>query len=107
MLNSYHFILITVATLLLYLISFGLVKTGKIKLLAHRRLWNYLLLISFLVSGILGLVLTFLIEFNFSINWYKEILWLHVEFGVIMALLSIIHIIWHWRYFFRRCPTKK
>lgn len=107
MLNSYHFISIIFFTLLFYLFSFILVKKGKLKLMTHCRLWNYILLISFLISGFLGLVLTFFIENKLSVTWYREILWLHVESGVVMALLSIIHIIWHWRYFFRRCPQKK
>jgi len=102
MLNHYYFNLICILTILSYTVSSFLVKKNKLTLIAHRRLWNYLLLISFLISGLLGLLLAFLIDYKLSIAWYAEFLWFHVEFGIIMAIISIIHIIWHWRYFCKK-----
>jgi hypothetical protein len=102
MLASYHFFIIIIALLAAYGLSYLLVINCKLPLIKHRRLWNYLLLATFAISGLLGLVLTFLIDYKFSIAWYREFLWLHVEFGVAMAVIAIIHIIWHWRYFWRK-----
>ena len=99
MLSSYHVLIVIVAILSTYGLSALLVNLKKITLLKHRRFWNYLLLISFLISGLLGLLLAVLIEYKLSVAWYREFLWFHVEFGIAMAVLSIIHIIWHWRYF--------
>ncbi len=85
--------------LFLYSLSFALSKNNVISILIHKKIWNYLLLITFLLSGIHGLILAMMIDLNISTDWYKNILWIHVEFGIAMAIISIFHIIWHIRYF--------
>ena len=100
MINSYHVIILTLLVLAAYAATYFLTKQGKIKLMAHRRLWNKVLMVSFLVSGLLGLLLAAVIEFGWTIAWYRGFLWLHVEFGIVMALVSLFHIAWHWRYYF-------
>jgi len=99
MFNSYNFITILIITVLLYFLSFYLVKKNKIKLLTHRKIWNIVLLFSFLISGLIGLILVILIDYNIYISWYSKILWTHVEFGIVMAIISIFHIIWHFNYY--------
>jgi Mg/Co/Ni transporter MgtE len=102
MIYSYHILALAVLSVAGYVSSAYLVKRGLIRLTAHRYLWNYLLLASFLLSGILGLVLAIFIDYKISISWYRGFLWLHVESGIIMAVISFFHIGWHWRYFWRR-----
>ncbi|MFA5532465.1 MAG: hypothetical protein WDA13_02625 [Candidatus Shapirobacteria bacterium] len=102
---NYHFLLISCITILSYLFSFYLAKTKKIKNTTHCHFWNIILLISFLISGILGLILAFSIDQKVSIGWYLPFLRLHVEFGIVMALVSIFHILWHLPYFI--CLVKK
>lgn len=97
--NNYHFLLIFLVTFALYFFSLFLVKIKKISLLVHRRIWNIILLISFLISGILGLILAFSIDQKLAISWYLPFLWFHVEFGIVMALVSIFHTVWHLPYF--------
>ena len=104
MLDSYHVLVIILLILLAYAFSASLVKRKKVLLFKHRRFWNYLLLISFLISGLLGLLLAILIDLRLSVAWYRQFLWLHVEFGIAMAVLSTIHVIWHWRYFWLKKP---
>ena len=99
MLNSYHSLLVLGLTLGFYCFSFGLVKYKKISLLNHRKFWNYVLLVSFLISGVLGLLLAICIDQKFSISWYREVLWLHVESGIVMAIISIFHAFWHVKYY--------
>lgn len=106
MLDSYHFFPILILSVAAYLFSLLLVRLHKMALITHRRIWNYLLLISFLISGLLGAVLAFFIDYKLSVAWYREFLWLHVEAGLAMACISVFHIIWHGRYFWRR-PIKK
>jgi spermidine synthase len=105
MLDSYHIMFFAAISIVAYAVSIFSVKRGRLALFAHRRLWNHILLITFVLSGLLGLVLAFLIDFKLSISWYREFLWLHVEFGIVMAFVAFFHICWHWRYFLRR--TKK
>jgi hypothetical protein len=97
--SNYNFTLITIVIFTAYFLSFYLAKTKKITQIQHRRFWNFILLISFLVSGILGLILAFFIDQKISFSWYLPFLWFHVEFGIIMSLISIFHIIWHLPYY--------
>ena len=97
--NNYHFLLLLLITFFTYFLSLFLVKSKIISLIIHRRIWNIILLISFLISGLLGLILAFSIDQKLSISWYLPFLWLHVEFGIVMALVSIFHTFWHLPYF--------
>jgi len=100
MFESYNSVVISIVFLLLYFISNLLVKTKKISLIVHKKFWNSLLAISFLVSGVLGLILAFKIDSKSPIGWYTNVLWFHVEFGIVMALIAIFHLIWHFKYYF-------
>jgi spermidine synthase len=85
--------------LALYILTWILSEINFINALALRKFWNFLLLITFLVSGILGLLLAILIDQQQVIDWYRKILWIHVEFGITMTIISLIHILWHIRYY--------
>jgi hypothetical protein len=97
--NNYYSLLLSFLIFDAYFFSGYLVKSQKISPITHRRFWNIILLVSFLISGIIGLILAVFIDLKLSIFWYQSILWVHVEFGIIMALVSIFHIFWHLPYF--------
>lgn len=99
MFESYHSILILVVSIILYGGTFFLFKRGRISLLTHRRIWNVILLVTFLISATLGVLLAILLDLDINFSWYFELLWFHVEFGVAMAIVSLFHISWHWKYF--------
>lgn len=99
MLNSYHFLSILITLLVVYSISYILAKTNRITLVTHKMIWNYILLVSFLLAGLIGLILAFLIDYKYSIVWYRQALWTHVEFGIAMTIVAIFHIIWHLNYY--------
>lgn len=84
---------------MLYIISIFLVKFKKITLFNQRRFWNFVLLVTFLVSGILGLILAVSIDQKINLPWYLSFLNLHVKFGIAMSLVSIFHLIWHLPYY--------
>lgn len=83
-----------------YLISEYLVKIGKINKAEHRKFWNMVLAISFLVSGVFGLVLAVLLDEEIVFGGYLQMLNLHVRLGIIMTTVGLIHLIWHIRYYF-------
>jgi hypothetical protein len=97
--QNYQTIPILLVLLILYFVSILLVKFKKIALLSQRRFWNIVLLITFLVSGILGLVLAISIDQKINLYWYLSFLNLHVKFGIAMSLVSIFHLIWHLPYY--------
>ncbi len=104
--TKYFFIPIAVCMILIYSLSLLLSKKKKITVSIHRKIWNVLLLITFLVTGILGLLLVFRVSFSLAIPYLSALLFWHVEFGIAMTMISIFHIIWHWNYF-KKMITKK
>jgi len=103
----YHFLPISLLLILLYSISHILSKKKIISIVNHRKIWNILLLITFLISGILGILLILRINFGWIIPLPFNILFWHVEVGIAMFAISIFHISWHWTYFKNILRTKK
>ena len=93
-----HFMTICLCTILLYCITALLVKSKKMKKVNHRKIWNFLLLVTFLVSCLLGLYIAIARIYDLPMN-YKNLILLHVDFGVSMTIISIFHIVWHIKYF--------
>lgn len=99
--KPYRLITISLITLIAYFSTFIMVKLNWIKRTLHRKIWNTLLLICFLLSCVLGLILVIQLNYNILKDIYLLNLKLHVEFGIAMALIAIIHILWHIKYFKR------
>ena len=102
--SPYHLILISLLTIGLYALTLILVKTNVMKLATHRKIWNVLLLISALVSCLLGFFLVIQINYDIKMDWFWTVKFLHVEFGIAMTIIALFHIIWHtnyWKSLFR------
>lgn len=97
--KPYRFVGISVATLLLYCLTSVLVFANKMKKTTHKKIWNVLLLLTFLVSCLLGFFLVIQINYHFATEWLRSILKIHVEFGIAMTIIAIIHILWHTNYY--------
>lgn len=95
----YYLPVIAIALIALYAASWGLAQKKKISVVAHRKLWNIVLLVTFLISGILGLILVLRISHGITIPLPFDTLFWHVEAGIAMTLISVFHIAWHWPYF--------
>lgn len=105
--SPYHLILVTALTLGLYTISAILVKANVWKKATHRKVWNVLLLITGLVSCLLGFFLVIQINYNVRMDWFWTIKVYHVEFGIAMTLVMLIHILWHMNYWKSIFKAKK
>jgi hypothetical protein len=108
--KKYDILLISIGALFLYLLTTFLANRKIMRKQTHRRIWNVVLLITFLTSGLLGLLLAVQINYHFGIDWYQTLLFLHVEFGIGMAIVSIFHVLWHVRYFvniFRKSKSQQ
>ncbi|MFA6201337.1 MAG: hypothetical protein WC679_13125 [Bacteroidales bacterium] len=97
--KPYRLIGITIITLACYFFTMLLVKTGKIRKFVHRKIWNILLLLTFVMSCLLGFLLVIQINYGVLKSLYVSNLKLHVEFGIAMTIIAIIHILWHLPYF--------
>jgi spermidine synthase len=97
--QPYGLIPITLLVIFLYLISWGLTRIGEIRLITHRRLWNTLLLVTFLITAMLGILLVIQINYKLEISWIKKVLKWHVDFGIAMTFIALIHFGRHLRYY--------
>jgi len=95
--EKYPFIPITVLLSIAYFVS---LKIKRISLPAQRKFWNFLLLITFLVSAGLGVLLV--LNINFGLGWnIRTALFWHVNFGIAMTIISVFHAWWHRKYYFQ------
>lgn len=97
--KPYHPIPILLSMIGLYIGTYILVKIKIIKKQTHRKIWNIGLTLSFLISGILGLVLVFFVQYDYIPSYYLDFMILHVDFGVAMAVIAIFHALWHLNYY--------
>ncbi|MFH1447508.1 MAG: hypothetical protein ABIG39_01480 [Candidatus Micrarchaeota archaeon] len=97
--SRYYVIPISVAIMVFYSISFILSRKKVIGVVTHRKIWNVLLLITFLVGSILGLLLAVRISLGVIVPLPFNMLFWHVEAGIAMTLIAMFHILWHWPYF--------
>ncbi|MFO7843219.1 MAG: hypothetical protein R6V16_05355 [Bacteroidales bacterium] len=97
--ETYGFLPIAASALIVYLISYFFTRTPKFKFTTHRRVWNLLLLISFMVTGMLGMFMAFVISFGLDISYPYTILKIHVGFGIVWFIIATFHFLWHLSYF--------
>lgn len=97
--TDYNLLLISIIILILYILSFFLSKKEIISKVLHRKIWNILLFISFLGVGISGVILVLRLNYGINLNPGFNLLFIHVETGIVMTVVSIFHIIWHGPYF--------
>ena len=104
------FILITALTLGLYALTFILVKANVLKKTTHRKIWNSILLITALVSCLLGFFLVLQINYGWKMDWFWKVKFYHVEFGIAMTIVALFHIFWHmnyWKTLFKKRDNKQ
>ena len=101
MTGKYLLIHIVLINLVFYLLTFILYKAKFITRLTHRKIWNTILLLAFVVSVFLGLFSVFKVNYKLTFSWYDIALRYHVEAGVILAVTGIIHFIWHFSYYLK------
>lgn len=95
----YHFAEILAGTVLLYLLTGLLAKSGRIRTATHRKIWNLVLLLAFLGSCLIGLLLTAQINYGFWPRAMGTLEFWHVELGIAMAAIALFHAAWHLPYY--------
>ncbi len=99
---TYHVLPIGVTVLVIYLFSLYLSASGFTNRQSHRRFWNWILLGSFLVTALFGLLMALKVTYKWNIPFSGQLLRWHVETGIAMALSALIHLTWHLGYYFGR-----
>jgi hypothetical protein len=96
---GYNFFPVLIILGSFYFVSLIMAKRKIISLVTHRKIWNILLLVTFFISGITGLIMVININYKLDIAQSFNLLYKHVETGIAMIIIAIFHIGWHWRYF--------
>ncbi len=97
--NKYPLWNIVLGLSVFYALTYFLAKKNVITMINHKKIWNILLTISFLALAVTSVLL--IIQFNsgkaFSLGF--NILYWHVITGIIMMVITLFHMGWHWRYY--------
>ena len=99
--SAYPLFTIASLVILFYALSAAFAGLGLVSKINHRRFWNVLLLIAFLITGIIGLISVLKINYKLAIPGYDELLHYHVDFGIGMIIIGLIHLWWHLDYYLR------
>lgn len=108
--GTYSISPIALGLLVIYAASFALYKTRRIKVATHRKVWNVLLLGSFLIVAGFGLTMAIRREYALLFSVPFNLIFWHVEAGVVMTVVSIFHLSWHLTYYrdlFKRARQKE
>ena len=100
--HSYNLIPVCVAFIVLYSITWILSAMKIMKKTIHRRIWNIVLLISLFGSALLGLARIPSTDISLPFN---TLFW-HVEVSIVLGIVALFHIFWHWRYFTKMLVAK-
>jgi hypothetical protein len=99
MFTWYNVLPITLGLLVLYSLSVFLYRSRRIKVSTHRRVWNLLLVVNFLVSCVFGFVLTVRRDYALIISFPVNMIFWHVETGIALTVIGAFHMGWHLSYY--------
>lgn len=88
---NYHVLPISLILISLYFFTHYLFKKGVLKQKKHRRIWNSLLTMGFIGTGVTGILLTFMINLGISLVYRQSITYWHVELAILMVICTLIH----------------
>lgn len=96
---SYEFLPISFIVIILYLITYILYKEDITTKASHIRIWNIIIFINCLILVILSLILTIFVEYSINTSLTSIILFWHVELGIALVPIALIHIYFYWKSF--------
>ncbi len=105
--SAYPLFSISILVILFYAFSAALVRIGLISKTNNRKFWNFLLLIAFLITGLIGLLSVVKVNYKLAFPYYDELLSCHVEFGIGMVVIGAIHFWWHLSYYLSLLTREK
>ena len=95
----YNIFPLMASAVMFYALTRYLAGRGVITALTHRRVWNAALLASFAITAVSGFLLVIRVNYGWSPRLPFNMLYWHVEAGVVMSMVCLFHIREHWRCF--------
>jgi hypothetical protein len=99
--SNFHILPITIIIIGSYLFTYYLFKKRILKPKQHKRIWNILVTIGYIGTGLTGVLLTLMIKLGISTVYNPGITYWHAELALLMVLGTFIHF-----HIYRR-PLKK
>ena len=96
---DYNVLPIILSLLMFYLITYLLFVNNNINRRSYKQIWSLILVGSFLFVGISGIILSILADYHLVLPTNFNLLFWHVEMGIILAISSIFHIHIHFKRF--------
>lgn len=97
--TNYYFWQLIISFIIWQLLAISLLEYQKISLIQLKKVNNYCLLISFILTTLTSLFFIINLLFNIKIIEPHLATWLHLQFGFIMLLFCIEHVIRRWQSF--------
>lgn len=95
--ENYNLIPLITTTLIIYLITYLLYLENRMKRSIYYAIWKYVLMVSFILTGVTGLILGIFINYGIQTSWNLTIDFWHAEFAIVMALSTLTHIHLYWK----------
>ena len=99
--SPYHLLSILIPILIVAILMKILQIKNIIRNVTYTRFWNAFLLITFLVTAILGMLIVVKINYHLEIPYLRYYYIFHVDFGIAMSIIAFIHLLWHWKYYYK------
>ncbi|NYB51809.1 MAG: DUF4405 domain-containing protein [Methanobacteriaceae archaeon] len=95
--ENYYLLPLTTTLTIIYLISYLLYLEKRLKRRIYYKIWNIILILSFLVTGVTGLLMVIFINYGIQSSWNLTIDFWHAEFAIIMAFSTLFHFHLYWK----------
>jgi hypothetical protein len=97
--KEYGLVTLFVIFLVTYLITKILALKKKITPLTFKKIWNLILLILFIICGVSGILLVLKEEMGIVVPLPFNLVFVHVQAGILMVFAGFAHIIERWWFF--------
>ena len=97
--TNYYVLPVTIMLIGVYLFTHYLFKKGILKRNKHRRIWNLLVTVGYLGTGVTGILLTIMINLGIRTALNPSITYWHAEMAILMVIGTMIHIHLYWKPF--------
>lgn len=95
--ESYNLIPLATTTIILYLVSYLLYLEDRLKRNMFYNIWKYVLIASFILTGVTGLILVIFVNYGIQTSWNLTIDFWHAEFAIVMAVSTLLHFHLYWK----------
>jgi hypothetical protein len=95
--ESFNLIPLVITTFIIYLVTYLLYLEHRLRRSLYYTIWKYVLMASFIATGVTGLILTIFINYGIQSSWNLTIDFWHAEFAIVMAVSTLLHLHLYWK----------